>query len=188
MGFFVNNVYSGRQPYRVQEIQKDKPSDQDSKQQFFDQNQDDAQQKFLKASEKLYRKKSVVLASEIMNKQMMKLEGGLSVEEAWEKIKRHDIKHFPILNEEGKLLGMLSDQDILKGIEAGGGKKLQDLTAEHTLCADPETELMDIMKVFCEQKVEAVPVVDQKEQVIGILTQNELLQTMLKIMHVKWNT
>ncbi|MCB1110702.1 MAG: hypothetical protein KDK64_06930, partial [Chlamydiia bacterium] len=78
MGFFVNNVYSGRQPYRVQEIQKDKPSDQDSKQQFFDQNQDDAQQKFLKASEKLYRKKSVVLASEIMNKQMMKLEGGLS--------------------------------------------------------------------------------------------------------------
>lgn len=187
MGFFVNNIYGDRQPYRVQEVQKDKPDDQGSKGQYFGQNQEDPHQKFLKASEELYKKKSVVLASEIMNKQMMHLEGELSATEAWEKIKHHEIKYFPILSEEGKLLGMLSERDILKGMQEGGRKKLKDLTAEQTLCAEPETELADIMKVFSDQAVEVVPVIDKKHNVVGILTQNELLQTMLKISNLKWN-
>ena len=189
MGFFVNNIYGGRQPYRVQEVQKDKPDDQGSKGQYFGHNQEeDRHQKFLKANEKLYKKKSVVLASEIMNKQMMHLEGELSAKEAWEKIKHHEIKYFPILGEEGKLLGMLSERDILKGMQEGDRKKLKDLTAEQTLCAEPETELADIMKVFSDQAVEVVPVIDKKHNVVGILTQNELLQTMLKISSLKWNT
>jgi CBS-domain-containing membrane protein len=187
MGFFVNNIYGGRQPYRVQEVQKDKPDDQGSKGQYFDQNRENSHQKFLKASEKLYKKKSVVLASEIMNKQMMQLEGDLSAQEAWEKIKHHEIKYFPILSKEGKLLGMLSERDILKGMQEGDRKKLKDLTAELTLCAEPETELADIMKVFSDQTVEVVPVIDKKHNVVGILTQNELLQTMLKISKLKWN-
>ena len=188
MGFFVNNIYGDRQPYRVQEVQKDKPDDQGSKGQYFGQNQEDPHQKFLKASEELYKKKSVVLASEIMNKQMMHLEGELSATEAWEKIKHHEIKYFPILSEEGKLLGMLSERDILRGMQEGDRKKLKDLTAEQTLCAEPETELADIMKVFSDQSVEVVPVLDKKHNVVGILTQNELLQTMLKISNLKWNT
>lgn len=188
MGFFVNNVYGGRQPYRVEPVQREKPTDDDSKQHLFDQSREDPNQKFLKASEKLYKKKSVVVASEIMNKQMMHLEGGLSVKEAWEKIKNHDIKHFPVLNEEGKLLGMLSEKDILRGMQEEEGKKLHEMTAKQTLCADPETELTDIMKVFSDHTVEAVPVVDQRHEVVGILTQNDLLQTMIKISHLKWNT
>ncbi len=188
MGFFVNNIYGGRQPYRVQEVQKDKPDDQGSKGQYFGQNQEeDPHRKFLKASEKLYKKKSVVLAREIMSKQMIHLEGELLAKEAWEEIKHHEIKYFPILDEGGKLLGILSERDILKGIQEGDRKKLKDLTAEHTLCAEPETELADIMKVFSDQAVEVVPVIDKKHNIVGILTQNELLQTMLKISNLKWN-
>jgi len=190
MVFFVNNVYGGREPYRVSEIQKDKPSDQDSKGQFFCQDDDetDSQQKFLKASEKLYKKKSVVVASEIMNKRIMQLEGELSVSHAWEKIKSHEIKYFPIVGEEGKLLGMLSESDILKVMQEDSSKKLKELTKEHTLCAEPGTDLKDIIKVFSDEAVEAVPVMNDKHEVVGILTQNELLQTMLKISSLKWTT
>ncbi len=83
---------------------------------------------------------------------------------------------------------MLSERDILKGLQEGDRKKLKDLTAEKTLCAEPETELADIIKVFLDQAVEVVPVIDKKHNVVGILTQNELLQTMLKISNLKWNT
>lgn len=185
--FFVNNIYGGRERYKVQEIQEERSDDQGSKGQQFGQGDEHAHEKFLKASEKLYKKKSVILASEIMNQQLIQLEGHLSVDEAWKKIKNHEIKYFPVIGEKGKLLGMLSEREILMGVQEGKGKKLKDMTAKDTLCAEPETELLEILQVFRDQNVEAVPVVDKEERVVGILTQGELLQTMLKITNMKWN-
>src|SRR5690606_6844763 len=116
-----------------------------------------------KASEKLYKKKSVVLAKEIMSKKLIELQGSLSLKEAWEKIKNHKINYFPIVNEEGKLLGMLSERDILQGMREGESRKLSDMTAEQTLCADPETELLEVIRVFSDQGIEAVPVLDRHQ-------------------------
>ena len=53
--------------------------------------------------------------------------------------------------------------------------------AKHTLCAEPSTELSEVIQVFSNEKIEAVPVIDEQEKIVGILTQNELLQTMMKI-------
>lgn len=184
--FFVNNVYRGRQPYRVQEIQKDKQDDRRGSQQHF-QNEDEAEahEKFLKATEKFYKKKSVATASEIMNKQLVTLSDSLSVEEAWEQIKNHEIKHYPIIGAEGKLLGLLSEGEILRHLQVGETKKLSEITNAETLCADPETELAEILEVFSNEKIEAVPIVDKKAKVVGILTQSDLIQTMIKVTNLK---
>lgn len=188
MVFFVNNVYSGRQPYRVQEIQKDKQGDNGggSQQRFQSEEEAEAHEKFLKASEKLYKKRSVATAREIMNKQLVTLSETLSVEEAWEQIKNHDIKHYPIIGAEGKLLGLLSEGEILRHLHHGAQKKLHEITSAETLCADPETELSEILAVFSTEKIEAVPIVDKKAKVVGILTQNDLIQTMVKITNLKF--
>lgn len=182
MVFFVNNVYSGRQPYRVQEIQKDKQDDQSGPGHHFnDEDEAEIHAKFLKAQEKFYKKRAVATAQEIMNKQLITLREDLSVEEAWELIKNHEIKHYPIIGAEGKLLGLLSEGEILRQLQIGKGKKLKEITGAETLCADPETELSDILDVFSAEKIEAVPIVDKKEKIVGILTQNDLIQTMIKI-------
>lgn len=185
--FFVNNVYGGRQPYRVQEVQRDKQEDkrEGSQQRFQNEDEAEAHEKFLKASEKLYKNRSVATAREIMNKQMITLKDTLSVEEAWEQIKNHDIKHYPIIGAEGKLLGLLSEGEILRHLQKGAKKKLHEITSAETLCADPETELAEILTVFSTEKIEAVPIVDKKAKVIGILTQNDLIQTMIKITNLK---
>ncbi|MGE3715111.1 MAG: HPP family protein [Simkaniaceae bacterium] len=181
--FYIRNNPDMRQPYRVEDIQKDRQAkeDQSSHQQFDHEDEARHHEKFLKASEKLYKQKSVVLASEIMSKQLVTLRENLSVEEAWEQIKNHEIHYFPIVNAEGKLLGILSEREILRGIQQKSKKTLREMTASRTLCAEPETLLAEVMQVFAEQNLEVLPVVDEKQKVIGILTQNDLLQTMLKI-------
>ncbi|MDN3508873.1 MAG: CBS domain-containing protein [Candidatus Neptunochlamydia sp.] len=185
--FFVNNIYRGRQPYRVQEIQKDRQEDKKggSQQRFQNEDEAEAHEKFLKASEKLYKKRSVATAREIMNKQMVTLSDTLSVEEAWEQIRNHDIKHYPIIGVEGKFLGLLSEVEILRHLRKGAKKKLHEITSAETLCADPETEFAEILDVFSAEKIEAVPIVDKKVKVVGILTQNDLIQTMIKITNLK---
>lgn len=187
MVFFVNNVYGGRYPYRVQEIQKDKEDNQNGPgHQFNDEDEEEIRAKFLKAQEKFYKKRAIATAQEIMNKQLVTLSEKLSVEEAWEQIKHHEIKHYPIIGEEGKLLGLLSEGEILRELQRGTEKKLCEMIDTETLCADPETELSDILEVFSHEKIEAVPIVDHKEKVIGILTQNDLIQTMIKIAHLRF--
>lgn len=185
--FFVNNIYRGRQPYRIQEIQKDRQEDkrEGSQQRFQNKDEAEAHEKFLKASEKFYKEKSVATAREVMNKQLVTLSDTLSVEEAWEQIKNHDIKHYPIIGVEGKLLGLLSEGEILRHLQKGKKKKLHEITKAETLCADPETELAEILDVFSNEKIEAVPIVDKKTKVIGILTQNDLIQTMIKITNLR---
>lgn len=187
MAFFVNNIYGGRQPYRVQEIQKGKEDDQSGPgHQFNDEDEAEIHAKYLKAQEKFYKKRAVATAQEIMNKWPVTLSDELSVEEAWEQIKNHEIKHYPIIGAEEKLLGLLSEGDILRQLQMGTGKKLSEIVDPETLCADPETELSDILDVFSQEKIEAVPIVDKKEKVVGILTQSDLIQTMIKITNLKF--
>lgn len=180
-------MYRGREPYRVQEIQKDRQEDKKggSEQRFQNEEEAKAHEKFLKASEKLYKKRAVATARKIMNRQLVTLSNILSVEEAWEQIKDHTIKHYPIIGAEGKLLGLLSKREILRHLQKRATRKLHEIISAETLCADPETELAEILAVFSKEKIEAVPIVDKKTKIIGILTQNDLIQTMIKITHLK---
>ena len=186
--FFVNNVYGGREPYRVQEVQKDKQDDQRGSggHHFNDESEAEVHEKFLAAKEKFRHKELLATAQQIMSKQLVTLKGELSLEEAWKEIKNHEIKYYPIVGVEEKLIGLLSEREILRLLQHGKEKKLSEVVNTETLCADPETELSDILAVFSTEKVEAVPIVNQKEKVVGILTQNDLIQTMIKITHLKF--
>jgi len=181
--FYITRVSGVREPYRVDPLDKDRQSGEErSPPHPFDQEEEsEHHEKFLKASEKLYKKKSVMLASQIMNSQILTLNEHLSVDEAWKRVKHHKVQYFPVVNAEGKLLGMLSEKDLLRGLQTQKDKKVKDIMANRTLCAEVDTEFSELIQVFSEKSLEAVPVMDETHQVVGILTQNDLLQTMIKI-------
>ena len=181
--FYITRVSGVREPYRVEPLDKDRQSgEEQTPHHSFDQDEESQQQeKILKADEKLYKKKSVMQASQIMNRQLLALSEHLSVDEAWEKVKHHEIQYFPVINKEGKLLGILSERDLLREREGKRDKKLKDIMTHRTLCAKEHTELSELVQVFSEKNLEAVPVMDETHQVVGILTQSDLLQTMIKV-------
>ena len=71
--FYITNTASIRAPYQVEEIGKDKKDQEQSGQQFGDESEAESHEKFLKASEKLYKKRAVMVAGEIMNKKILPL-------------------------------------------------------------------------------------------------------------------
>lgn len=184
--FYITNISSIRAPYQVEEIGKDKKDQEQSRQQFGDESEAESHEKFLKASEKLYKKRDVMVAGEIMNKKILPLHENLSLEEAWGLVKEHQFEHFPIVSSEGKLIGLLSENEILRKIQAEEGKKsLKEVISKETLCADSETDLQEVIKVFFNENVEAVPIVDAQHKVLGVLSRNDLFQTILKVSHLK---
>lgn len=184
--FYINNTSSVRSPYRVEEISKDRHEQQHSGRQFQDQSESQSHEKFLKASEKLYKKRSVMVAGEIMNRKILPLNENLSLKEAWKLIREHQFEHFPIVSSEGKLVGLLSEKEILRKIqEKEGEKSLKDVVSSETLCADEETHLQEVIQVFFDENLEAVPIVNQEHQVLGVLSRNDLFHTILKVSQLR---
>ena len=185
--FYITNTSSVRFPYRVEEVDKDRREQQRQPgQQFGGESDAEKHEKFLKASEKLYKQRSVIVAGEIMNKKILPLHENLSIEEAWKLVKDHQFEHYPIVSSEGKLVGLLSEREILRKIEAKEGRKsLKEVVSKETLCADEGTNLNEVIQVFFEENLDAVPIIDDEQKVLGILSKNELLQTMVKVSHLR---
>src|SRR5580765_4054624 len=83
------------------------------------------------------------------------------------------LTHLPIVNEQ-QLLGLISEDDILNahGEEAPIGSL--PLSFIRPFIRDHE-HLFEVLKVAIEFKLSAVPVIDQEENYLGMITRSNLL-------------
>jgi CBS domain-containing protein len=66
------------------------------------------------------RNPAEVIVSQIMNSPLVTVKEGMSLKECASLMKQHRIHHLPVINEEGTLVGMVSDTDFLVAAEAMG--------------------------------------------------------------------
>ena len=66
------------------------------------------------------RNPAEVIVSQIMNTPLVTVKEGMSLKECARLMKQHRIHHLPVENEEGTLVGMVSDTDFLVAAEAMG--------------------------------------------------------------------
>lgn len=113
---------------------------------------------------------------------------------AYKIMKAKSIRHLPVTDERNKIVGILSDRDIQRGMQV---KKLNTFQQEIVLDVDQKvedymswpvymvSEDTPIKKVVTEmlaQKVSAFLVQDNYEQVKGILTTDDILKLFLNEM------
>ena len=130
------------------------------------------------------KKKEDQLASEIMKHATLSLGLETTLDEAWKMIKEYNIQHLPILSHEGRVVGLLSETDLMKELlkkDEGGKRQIKEIMKKHVLCATPDTDMKTIAKVFFDEKVKAMPIVDQDSKLIGILTDHEVMDTIMKV-------
>ncbi len=89
----------------------------------------------------------------------------------------------PIVDQEKKLVGIVSEFDLLKAIRSG--RELEKVTAEEIMTANPisvtEDTLSDaIIQLLQEKKLIRVPVVDKAGALMGVVARRDILQGYLK--------
>ena len=102
---------------------------------------------------------------------------------------KHHVRHLPVVDSRGYLLGIISNRDIrllataLPEEDMVQGKYSLSLNScvgtvmeEHPILTGPDTTLGEIMEMFLEQKVGAIPVVDEDNLVVGIIGYIDLLR------------
>ena len=88
-----------------------------------------------------------------------------------------------ILATDGKLVGIVSEYDLLKAIEAG--KELAKVTAGEIMVKDPvtvsrNTPAMEIIRLLQERHFIRTPVVDADGKLVGVVSRRDLIQGFLR--------
>ena len=89
----------------------------------------------------------------------------------------------PIVDENNKLVGIVSEFDLLAALRKG--KKLQDVVAGEILTANPvsvtqDTDVVTLMDVLQNNHLIRVPVLDNVGKLIGIVARRDLLRGYLQ--------
>jgi len=118
-----------------------------------------------------------------------------TIAEAWDLMRDLDIRHLPVVDGEA-LVGMLSDRD-LGSLDVGrllteeGADVLRRQLARpvvqtmstDVVVAEPETEVSDLVTLFLEHKVGAIPVViPDTRQIVGIVSYINVLRVLQDVL------
>jgi acetoin utilization protein AcuB len=103
------------------------------------------------------------------------------------------IRHLPVVRGDS-LVGIISDRDLkraMPSVVAGATAEeyqtfMDETPVEHAMTADPivcapDTDLIDVVREFCEKKVGAIPVVDGG-RLVGIVTQTDMMEAFLALL------
>ncbi|MCA9471876.1 MAG: CBS domain-containing protein [Nitrospirales bacterium] len=135
-------------------------------------------------------RKPAILARQIMTSPVVTLPMTASFSHAWDLVKNKRFRHVPVVSPEGKLVGILSDRDLFRATIEFLSESQEAMTeAQHAsidhimvvqvLSATPETEIRAIARVFFYERIGAMPLVNDREELVGILTRSDILRTVV---------
>lgn len=109
-----------------------------------------------------------------------------SLFEAAAKMAELGVRHLPVVDAAGTLVGMLSDRDIRTSIgdplEALRNRRdedearVSDVMAVDPLRGELETPLSDIAGMLADEHIGAVPIVDEGDRPVGIVSYVDLIR------------
>ncbi len=146
-----------------------------------------------------------ILAEDIMTREVITVSPGDDVEKAARLLLENNISGLPVITEDGRVAGMISEADIIfrqKKVDAPSYsvilgavvylkspqryieelKRTVALTVEELMnknlhTVGPEATVEEISTVMVEKGVNRVPVVDEKGRLLGIVTRQDIIRT-----------
>lgn len=125
-----------------------------------------------------------------MTERPMTLGKDENVVAAAEVMRAQNIRQFPVVDDQGRVRGIVSDRDLRDAMPskflAGGltqaqGNSLAELTIERImtedpLCVRPDTAMDTVADLLARNKVGALPVTDADGKLVGIITEVDVFR------------
>ena len=100
------------------------------------------------------------------------------------KLAKHDRGSIMVCDDDGKLLGIISERDIVRKCLTSGKDldktKIQDVMTTRVVVAKPEDDLSYAINVMKEARIRHIPIVDAQEKAIGMISMRDLLGVQLE--------
>jgi CBS domain-containing membrane protein len=146
------------------------------------------------------RLSQLVKAMDIMTRKVVFVNPKTPLKEAADKMTQHRISGVPVLDDDDKVVGMISEKDFLaqmgsedrrsfmgvvaqclqsKGCVALSlrGQKAKDIMTSPAITVQKGTPMVEIAMIFHEKNVNRVPVVDSNKRLLGIVSRGDLVRS-----------
>ena len=119
--------------------------------------------------------------SHIMNREVVCMTEADTIFAAWGKMKSHRIRHIPILDDNGRISGILSDRDIINAFAEMAGQQdmyaaLKDYMSIKPYCCTAKSTVKEVARILIERKIDSAPVIDENGFVTGIVTSTDFIK------------
>jgi IMP dehydrogenase len=115
--------------------------------------------------------RSVKRAEAVIIRDVVTVTPNVTVEELHKLMEDHNIKGFPVVEEEDKLVGIVTWRDVRL---AEPHLKIKDVMTEKVVTGIEETSLEEAKKILHEHRIEKLPIVDEDNRVKGLITMKDI--------------
>lgn len=122
---------------------------------------------------------------EWMERNLVTIDRKTTIQEAISLMKKHSIRHLPVI-EEGRLVGLVTEGDMRQVFVAS---LIEELSIDDVMIKDPitvkvDTEIDDAARVIYYNKIGGLPVVDEGQGLLGIITVADIMAAFIELMGV----
>ncbi len=123
---------------------------------------------------------------QLMSRDVMTLRPDTRVEDAWRQLATRGLGQAPVLDKTLRLVGLVSIQDLLRVINVEGetvrdilSRSVADVMTSPVVSTDPITDIRRAARVLLDYRLSGLPVVNEQEELVGILTRSDILRALV---------
>ncbi|MCD6138628.1 MAG: CBS domain-containing protein [Deltaproteobacteria bacterium] len=125
----------------------------------------------------------------LMIKKPITISDRTSVQEAIELMQANSIRHLPVVNHSNKLVGLVTLADMKQALLPAmvTGVSLADIMIKNPITIHPDADVETAAQIIYQRKIGGMPVVDDEDKVVGIITVTDILGAFIDIMGILTN-
>jgi len=124
-----------------------------------------------------------MLAKDIMTKDVTTVRSNMTARELAKIFTKHHITGAPVVDKKGKLIGIVSDSDIL----TSKGKRVASFMSKQVISATEDTSVEEIANLMIAHKIKRVPVLNG-ERLVGIVSRTDIVRAIAMGKHIAIHT
>ncbi|AIY89673.1 homocysteine biosynthesis protein [Geoglobus acetivorans] len=120
------------------------------------------------------RQKEIKVVKNVMSTPAITVTPDTSIADASKTLIEKGINHLPVVDSSGKLAGIVTSWDIAKAVAVGKSGRVEEIMTKKVITASPDEPVEVAARKMESKRISALPVVDARGRVIGIVSSEDL--------------
>jgi CBS domain-containing membrane protein len=152
---------------------------------LLDVSKDDLEELFIDAEHRAWsRRFGDIRCADVMSRDVVRVHPSTSTQDAWALMIRHAVKALPVVGLDDRVLGIVTLHDFFVDRPDPDADSLSprvgDLMTRDVLVARPAQALVDLMTAFSDGGRHHLPVVDEAQRLVGMVTQSDMVAALFR--------
>ena len=114
-----------------------------------------------------------MIARDIMTRKVCTIRPEASAQEAAQLLDQMRISGLPVVDEDGKIIGIITEADIISKVDREG-LRVADIMSHEVIFVSEETSVSEIAMLLTERKIKRVPIVNDGK-LVGIVSRADIV-------------